>query len=142
MTKDVILNITGMQFTEQANDDPIELVTRGSYYKKNSKHYVIYDELVEGINGVTKNTIKFDDSMFHLTKSGAINTSMIFEENKRNMTNYKTPFGNIVIGLDASKISVEEDTEEINVNVDYTIDANYEYLADCNISMKIQATGK
>lgn len=142
MTKDVILNITGMQFTEAASDDPIELVTRGNYYKKNSKHYVIYDEMIEGIGGVTKNTIKFDDSMFQLTKSGAINTSMIFEENKRNMTNYNTPFGSIVIGLDASNISVEELDEEINVNVEYAIDANYEHLADCNISMKIQAAGK
>lgn len=142
MTKDVILNITGMQFTETSNDEPIELVTRGNYYKKNNKHYVIYDEMIEGVSGVTKNTIKFDDSMFHLTKTGAINTSMIFEENRRNITNYSTPFGSIVIGLDASNISVEELEEEIKVRVDYAIDANCEYLADCNISMKIQATGK
>lgn len=142
MTKDVVLSIVGMQFSERVDEEPIELVTRGSYYKKNNKHYVIYDEMIEGINGVTKNTVKFDDSAFYLSKSGAINTTMLFEEKKRNMTNYKTPFGNIVIGLDTSNISVEEDDSEIKVNVDYSIDANYEYLADCSISMKIQATGK
>ena len=38
--------------------------------------------------------------------------------------------------------SVEELEDEISVNVDYSIDANCEYLADCNIKMKIQATGK
>ena len=120
MTKDVILNITGMQFNDRSNDEPIELITRGNYYKKNNKHYVIYDEIMEGISG----------------------TSMVFEENKKNVTNYNTPFGSIVIGLDASNISVEELEDEISVNVDYSIDANCEYLADCNIKMKIQATGK
>ena len=103
---------------------------------------MIYDEIMEGISGTTKNTIKFGDSFFQLTKSGAINTSMVFEENKKNVTNYNTPFGSIVIGLDASNISVEELEDEISVNVDYSIDANCEYLADCNIKMKIQATGK
>ena len=142
MTKDVILNITGMQFNDRSNDEPIELITRGNYYKKNNKHYVIYDEIMEGISGTTKNTIKFGDSFFQLTNSGAINTSMVFEENKKNVTNYNTPFGSIVIGLDASNISVEELEDEISVNVDYSIDANCEYLADCNIKMKIQATGK
>ena len=83
MTKDVILNITGMQFNDRSNDEPIELITRGNYYKNNNKHYVIYDEIMEGISGTTKNTIKFDDSFFQLTKSGAINTSMVFEENKK-----------------------------------------------------------
>ena len=64
MTKDVILNITGMQFNDRSNDEPIELITRGNYYKKNNKHYVIYDEIMEGISGTTKNTIKFGDSFF------------------------------------------------------------------------------
>ena len=30
MTKDVILNITGMQFNDRSNDEPIELITRGN----------------------------------------------------------------------------------------------------------------
>ena len=32
--------------------------------------------------------------------------------------------------------------EEIKVDVDYAIDVNYEYMADCKISLKIQALGK
>ena len=143
MTKDVMVYIAGTQFNDlNPQDEAIELVTRGTYYKKNNKHYVIYDELIEGINGVTKNTIKFDEDMFLLSRSGAINTSMLFEENKRNTTNYKTPFGNIVIGLDASNIDIHEEDDEIKVNVDYSIDANYEFLADCKIALKIQQAAK
>lgn len=143
MTKDVLVSISGTQFMQvNPGDEPIEVVTNGSYYKKNNKHYVIYNEIIEGINGVTKNTLKFDDTFFNLTRSGAINTSMIFEENRRNMTNYNTPFGALTIGIDASNIDVKEEEEEINVNVDYAIDVNYEYLADCKIALKIQALPK
>lgn len=143
MTKDVMVYIAGTQFNElNPQDEAIELVTRGTYYKKNNKHYVLYDELIEGVNGITKNTIKFDDDMFLLSRSGAINTSMLFEENKRNVTNYKTPFGNIVIGLDASNIDINENDDEIKVNVDYSIDANYEFLADCKIALKIKQANK
>lgn len=143
MTKDVLVSISGTQFMNVTDtDEPIEIVTNGSYYKKNNKHYVIYDEIIEGVNGITKNTLKFDDNIFNLTRSGAINTSMIFEENKRNMTNYNTPFGTLTIGIDASSIEIEEKEEEINVNVDYAIDINYEYLADCKIALKIQALSK
>lgn len=143
MTKDVLVSVSGTQFMDlQNNDEPIEIVTNGSYYKKNNKHYVIYDEIIEGIGGITKNTLKFDDTFLNLTRSGAINTSMIFEENKRNMTNYNTPFGALTIGIDASRVDVKEEEEEINLNVDYAIDVNYEYMADCKISLKIKALGK
>jgi len=143
MTKDVLVSIKGTQFMDMAGtDEPIEIVTNGSYYKKNNKHYVIYDEIIEGVNGITKNTLKFDENIFNLTRSGAINTSMIFEENRRNMTNYNTPFGQLTIGIDASNIDISENEKEINVNVDYAIDVNYEYLADCKIALKIQAIGK
>ena len=143
MTKDVLVSIKGTQFMDMTgNDEPIEIVTNGSYYKKNNKHYVIYDEIIEGVSGITKNTLKFDENIFNLTRSGAVNTSMVFEENRRNMTNYNTPFGQLTIGIDASSIQISEEEEEINVNVDYAIDINYEYLADCKIALKIEALRK
>lgn len=143
MTKNVIVCIAGTQLNDQnPSDEPIELVTRGTYYKKNNKHYVLYDEMVEGVSGVTKNTIKFDENMVMLTRTGALNTTMLFENNKRNITDYRTPFGNVVIGLNTKSIDIKEDKDEIQLMVDYSIDANFEYLSDCSISLKIQAAGK
>ena len=51
MTKDVLVSISGTQFADiMQNEEPIEIVTNGNYYKKNNKHYVIYDEIIEGEN--------------------------------------------------------------------------------------------
>ena len=60
------------------------------------------------------------------------------EENKKNMTSYQTPFGNILIGIDTGKINIEENTDNIRICVDYTLEANYEHLADCRIEMNIR----
>lgn len=139
MTKEVLISVSGMQFGGDTNGEAIEVITTGNYYKKNNKHYVLYDEVTEGFDGVTRNIIKFDDKAFELNKSGVTNVNMLFEENKRNLTNYITPFGSLMIGIDAEKINISETDENIRINIDYALDVNYEHLADCKIKMDITA---
>ena len=139
MTKDVLISVSGIQFGPDVDSEKVEVITKGSYYKKKNKHYLLYDEVMEGIDGVTKNLVKFDDKAFQLTKSGVTNVNMLFEENKRNITNYITPFGNIMIGIDAHNIEVEETKDRIHIRIDYALDVNCEYLANCEIRMDISS---
>lgn len=62
---------------------------------------------------------------------------MVFEENKKNLTNYATPFGDILIGIDARKVTVQDEEDNIHVEVEYALEANYEFLSECRISMDI-----
>ena len=142
MTKDELLAIKGLQFDGSEEDTEIETVTSAEYYKKNNSHYVIYEEAFEGFEGTTKNILKFKDNSLDLTKKGLVNVHMIFEENKKNMTNYSTPYGDILIGIDASKIRMQEEEEKIHLDVEYALEINYEHLADCHISIGIQAKGE
>ena len=84
MTKDVIVTISGLQFAQETETEPVEIVTAGSYYKKNGKHYIIYDEVMEGFEGSTKNIIKLTEDSLDVTKKGVTNVHMVFEENKKN----------------------------------------------------------
>lgn len=142
MTKDVLLAIKGLQFSQIQEDTNIETVTAAEYYKKNNNHYVVYEEACEGFQETTHNIIKFKENSLDLTKKGLVNVHMIFEENKKNMTNYSTPFGDILIGIDAKRINMQEDGEQIKVDVDYALEVNYEHLADCKISMNIRPKGE
>lgn len=138
MTKEVLLTLKGLQFDQrEADADKIEMVTVGDYYKRNGKHYVIYDEVTEGLAGRTKNRLKFSGNMLELSRNGLINVHMIFQENKKNLTNYNTPFGQILIGIDTKKVRVEEHEDNIVVDVDYALDINYEFLSDCHIRIDI-----
>ncbi|MCD7724615.1 MAG: DUF1934 domain-containing protein [Clostridiales bacterium] len=138
MMKEVLLTMQGLQFDQRLeNADKIETVTVGDYYKKNNKHYVIYEEVTEGFTQATKNRLKFSEGILELTRNGLVNVHMVFQENKKNMTSYNTPFGQILIGIDTRKIQIEEKEEDIVVEVDYALDVNYEFLSDCHIKIHI-----
>lgn len=139
MEKEVLLALKGLQFSmDEEGAQALETITPAEYYKKNNSHYVIYDEVTEGFEDSTKNIIKFSDSQMEVTKRGLVNVHMIFEEKKKNMTSYITPFGNIMIGIDTDKVDIKEDQDRIKVNVAYSLEANYEHMADCRIEMNIR----
>lgn len=137
MTKEVLVSISGLQFAEGVDNDTVEVITSGDYYKKNGKHYVIYDEAVEGTDEVTKNTVKLTEDSLDITKRGVTNVHIMFEKNKKNVTYYYTPFGSILLGINATKIDVKETEEEIVAVVDYALEMNYEHVADCTVTLKI-----
>lgn len=140
MTQEVLLTLQGLQFDQREVDaDKIETVTVGDYYKKNGKHYVVYEEVTEGFEQTTKNRLKISENMLELSRNGLINMHMVFQENKKNLTNYNTPFGQILIGIDTKRIQIEEQTDKIVVDVDYSLDINYEFLSDCHIKIIISS---
>lgn len=140
MTKDVLLSLRGLQFdASSADGDKIETITPAEYYRRNNSHYVIFDEAMEGFGESTKNIIRFRENFLDLTKRGLVNVHMVFEENRKNMASYVTPYGQILIGIDAGSIHLEENESRIVVDVDYALEVNYEHFADCRIRMEIRS---
>lgn len=137
MTKDVLVKISGLQFEEQEENEPVEIITTGNYYKKNGKHYILYDEVQEGCDDVTKSMIKVNDEFMDVTKRGTTNVHMMFEKNKKNMSYYNTPFGSLLVGINAKNVRVNETEEAIDIQVDYDLEVNYEHMAKCTINMNI-----
>lgn len=139
MTKEVLVSISGLQFVEEMNNEPVEVITSGNYYKKNGKHYIVYDEVMEGFEEPTKNIVKLGEEFLDITKRGTTNVHMMFEKGKKNVTYYYTPYGSLLIGIDATKIQVEETEQDIHVTVDYALEVNYEHMADCTITMHVKS---
>lgn len=138
MTKEILLSLKGLQIENGDGGQELETITVADYYRKNGNHYVLYDEVTEGFDDVTKNMIKFKENCLEVTKRGLVNVHMVFEEDKKNMTSYATPYGNILVGIDTGSVLVEEEEKQIRVQVAYTLEANYQYLADCRIEMMIR----
>ena len=87
-----------------------------------------------------KNMIKVRGDEFSLTKRGGVNVQMIFTQGKKTITEYATPMGGILIGLDTSKVEVAEETQDkLRIHIDYTLEANYQYIADCHIEVVVTA---
>ena len=140
MTKEVLISISGLQVSPESETDTVEMIAPGEYYFRNNKHYLVYNEVEEGqTEPSTKNVIKFSNDYMEVIKKGPMSVHMVFEKDKKNISYYNTPFGSLLIGIDAKKVEVEESENEINVKVDYKLEMNYEHLADCNITMNIKS---
>ena len=107
-------------------DEPIEVVTPASYFYKNGKHYLIYEEVTEGFPGVTKNKIKVTDpNTIEILKSGNVNTHMLFCKGKDSMTSYNTPYGKMLVGINRTEVQVEETENFIRILIEYGLDVNH-----------------
>lgn len=141
MTNEVLISIYGLQFSS-GSEDTVELITVGNYFFKNEKHYILYDEMIEGFSGITKNTIKFSNDTVDIIKKGITNVHMTFEINQKSLTYYDTPFGNLLIGINTKEIDIDEKEDKIQLVINYALDINYEFVADCNIKITVSDKGK
>lgn len=141
MTKEVIITIRGLQNGPQTDGEPIEMITTGEYFYKNNKHYILYEEVMEGETKTTKNRIKIAPGMMELTKSGVVNVHMVFEEKKKNITHYYTPYGSLTMGIDTKQVSMVEEEDSMKISVLYGLEMNQEFMADCDIQISVRSKG-
>lgn len=141
MTRDVLITISGFQ-TMDGDQDDIEVITTGDYFWKNGKHYVIYDEIMEGFEENIHNQVKITPDEIDIQKRGMIGAHMIFERNKKNQTRYVTPMGEMVIEIHTGQIALEEQEDRLKVSIRYSLGINYQHVSDCCLTMDICSRGK
>lgn len=143
MKKDVLLSIRGMHTemlsgsVEENDDEAIEVIVPAAYFFKNGKHYLLYDEVAEGMQGVTKNKIKINgEESLEIMKTGLVNAHMVFQKEKQIQTCYETPYGQMLISTYTTGLHVEEREEELLVTVEYELNVNYQPFAECEIVIR------
>lgn len=137
MTKDVLISIKGLQFEGPQDDrhEQVELIVSGSYYKKNGVHYLIYNEQLEGMPEPTRNMIRISTDRVEMSKQGGFAVSMNFIEGQKNMSSYRTPFGNMMVSVDTSAIHIKETEDSLALEILYQLDMNYEFFAECRVEL-------
>ena len=131
MTKQVLITISGLQLMGGETGRPVEVVTAGEYYQKNGKHYLFYEEAVEGSREHIENRLKIGEGSLEVTKKGLIRTHMVFEKGRKTKTSYETPFGGIEMEFATSKVLLQESEESMDLQVCYSMEMDNVFLADC-----------
>ena len=140
MTNDCLVSIQGLQFGDGVSEeelDQIETICPGKYFNKNDSQYVLYDEIIEGVGETIQNRIKIKSDEITVTKKGPFQVQMVFEKGKKTMTEYHTPFGSIMLALDTQVLEVTENEQSIHIYIKYGLEANYQFVADCEIRIDI-----
>lgn len=138
MTKDVVISVRGLQVMDNESAEDIETVQQGEYFERNGSIFLLYDEYYEGFDEPVKNVMKIRGNEMTLTKRGIINVQMNFEAGKKNLTCYQTPYGVMMIGLDTSRVVCLQEEKSLAIEIDYTLEANYQYVSDSKIRIMVR----
>ena len=107
MKKDVLIHVRGLQMMDpEEEQEPIEIVVPGQYYYRNGSHYLRYEEMMDDTAEPTVNYIKMSAQGVEVRKQGQVNVHMVFEQGKKNMTFYSTPFGTLQMGIAANRFGI------------------------------------
>lgn len=140
MTEDILISVKGFHTLEDSEEDQeVEVFSAGKYYFKNGKHYILYEEQIENSSEVIKNRITLRDGRMEVQKKGAVNSQMVFEQDRKNMSWYSTPFGNLMAGIRVLDMDVSEDENLLDIQVNYQLEVNYERIADSRIEIRVMA---
>ena len=139
MNREVELVLSGLHDTEGTSDkDAVKTVQTAQYFKRTDSHYLLYEENMEGFDGACKSRIKFRDNLLELTRQGGVEMHMIFEENKRHVVPYNTPYGQLMLGIETRRVQVEEQEDQIRVTVEYTLDQEGEPFSESCLKLHIR----
>lgn len=142
MRKNVIISVMGTQASEDTDDNKLELVTEGRYYKKGETYYITYKESeVTGMEGTTT-TLKVDKGVITLTRFGSINTQFIFEQGQKHISYYDTALGAFTIAVLTHDMDVRMDDSGGEIWVDYALEIDNNKTGANDFHMSIREAGQ
>ena len=101
-TKPIILFVKGEQYFDGVDPDGTELMTEGTMEVTDGGMVLQYEETeLTGMAGTTT-TFEITDKRVILTRSGTINSMMIFEEGRQHTSLYETPIGDLSVDIQTS----------------------------------------
>ncbi len=121
--------------------DHIELMTRGSFTKKNGSYYISYKETQTiGFEGCTT-TIKIaeDGSRVALLRFGRANSQLLIERDRRNLCHYETEVGSLTLGVTGDGIDCQLTEKGGSASFSYLLDADDSRIVSRNtLEMTVQ----
>ena len=125
MEKDVVISIKGMQNYEGEEPDTIELVTEGRLTRDEGGYTLSYQESeLTGLEG-TLTTIQVEGEQVTLMRVGEVNAQMVFQEGRRHLSMYNTPYGAMAIGVNTRRLLADLNDQGGNIEIDYAIEIDH-----------------
>lgn len=138
MSKRVLLHIQGLHTLSGENGGEagkIEVINVAEHDNKNGIHYIRYEEILEGTEGITKSMVKVKPGRVEVVKRGAVNNTMLFEAGKLNESLMLIPEGELQVGVKTDSVEMTEDASGIHIRIRYAMMMDYVTVAECDLTM-------
>ena len=98
----VMLSIRGEQYFDGIDPDATVLMTEGTMTLTENGMVLAYEETaLTGMEGTTT-SFQIQGPQVILTRSGTVNSQMVFEEGRQHTSLYETPFGELSVDIQTS----------------------------------------
>lgn len=121
MKQEVVLSIQGRQQYPDTEPEIIELVTEGTMEFRSGGWDISYEESeLTGLAGVTT-TFRVEPGKVTLTRKGALNSQMVFQQNVAHESLYQLPFGALMLTVKATSVFYDIVTDGGVIDLSYNI---------------------
>ncbi|MGM9608272.1 MAG: DUF1934 domain-containing protein [Oscillospiraceae bacterium] len=125
MEQNVILSIRGQQIIDNEEPEVTELVTEGTLSRSGEGYTLRYQESeLTGLEG-TQTTFQIEKGRVTLLREGQVNSQMVFEEGRRHLSMYDTPYGALSIGINTRRMKVKLGETGGDIEIDYAIEIDH-----------------
>ena len=139
MVKNALIKIVGKQ-KYGPDSDKIEMTTVGTIEEKDDCYILRYNEEQEPPMKPlrTKLTITKDEQRVEMMRTGAYGSLLIIERSKRNLCNYGTGFGDILMGIYGKNIDSDYKNDEGYFSFGYDIDVNGALTSENEVKVTVK----
>lgn len=122
MTHPVVITVEGTQKFIGEEKQTVSIVTEGTMRLVGDTVFLSYEESeVTGMEGTTT-TFQVEKDQVILTRTGAVESQMVFEKGKKNVSLYNMGFGALTIGVQARRLKNELGPEGGHLEISYGIE--------------------
>lgn len=138
MKQKVLLSIRGRQAYQDQQPDVIELVTEGIMELVGDGWNISYEESdLTGLGGVTT-TFQVEPDKIALSRTGKLNSQMVFQEGTTHESLYQADFGALMISVTATKISSDITPEGGVIDLVYRIEIEQSAMGTVDYHLDIK----
>lgn len=121
----MIISIKGVQRFADAEADTMELVTQGRLEREGNSYTLSYQESqLTGLEG-TLTTFQIEPERITLMRVGEVNSQMVFQQGRRHMSMYNTPYGAMAIGVNTRRLNADLTDRGGEIQIDYAIEIDH-----------------
>ncbi|KZL90066.1 DUF1934 domain-containing protein [Clostridium magnum] len=138
MKQKAIISVSSKQSIDE--EELIEVVTPGNFYKKENYYYAVYEETeLSGMRGTTT-TLKIGKDKFSLIRMGSTSAKMDFDKKTKNVSMYNTPYGTLELKIETKDLDIDinDNGGSVMVNYNMSLSGQTPYNTMLKISIKAQ----
>ena len=137
--KEVIIFVRGEQYYEGVDPDGIELATEGTMtiHDDGSMELAYQETELTGMEG-TETRFVINEDRVVLTRSGQTSSQMVFQVGVQHTSMYTTPWGNLLVDINTSKLSHKLGEHGGLLHIQYTIAVGHQVTGKNQFKIRVR----